>query len=90
MAELEAYRALVEMEHVAQEHLNRIQDTRALRAGNVWSTMLDIYARARSAGRNDVEMRRAIADFAHFMKHKAKKASPVVATPAPTPAPVAA
>jgi hypothetical protein len=84
MAELEAFQTLLEMERDAQKQLARIQETRALRAGNVWSTMLDVYARAQSAGRKDVEMMRAISDFTHFMKHKSKKSASVVTAPITT------
>jgi len=76
MARLHAYQTLLDLERVTWALFSRIQDTRALRAGEVWTTMLDVYARARAAGRNDAEMKRAISDFKRFMKHKPRTSKP--------------
>jgi hypothetical protein len=87
--QLAAYESLLAQEAAAQEALDRVQETRALRGSTVWSAMLDIYARAQAAGRNDADIQRGIEDFQAFLKH-GKRAKKTTAPANPTPVPSAA
>ena len=57
---------------------DRLRSTRLLYGSKLYGWMLDVYARAKSAARHDVEVARAIDGFERFLQHKV---APVVPTP---------
>jgi len=68
-------------EQAAREALQRIKDERLQDSSEVWTFLLEIYARAQVFARTDPAMKRAIAEFTSFLKHGPRKtAAPV--TPA--------
>jgi hypothetical protein len=81
LATLEAYQSLAAEEAAAEAHLALVRGTRLLQSSQVWSTMLEIYARAQLAARKDPLIKAAIADFATYLRPASSKrkrtASPV-------------
>jgi hypothetical protein len=51
----------------ANKKLEMVLETRGLQAHTVWSVMLDIYGRAKQAGKKDAQIAAAIKPFAKFM-----------------------
>jgi hypothetical protein len=78
---LAALQSLKTMESAAKRQLALVQETRLYHMAIVWTAMLDIYARAQSAGRNNPTMKRAIAEFEQFMKNRSPKKKPPTGPP---------
>lgn len=83
LANVSAYQSLAQPESDAHKQLVALQTTRIVRSSAAWQTMLEMYARAITAGRTNAAVRAGIADFVAFMKHARKKkaasATPVAA-----------
>jgi hypothetical protein len=72
-SELSAAAALAAQEAVLATRLALVQKTRRLHTSNAWRGVLQIYDRGRSAAHANPTIRRAIAHFEAFMKHRPKK-----------------
>ncbi len=71
--EQSASAALASLEADLTKQLALVQKTRRLHTSNAWRGVLQIYDRARSAAHANPTIRRAIAHFEGFMKHRPKK-----------------
>lgn len=57
----------------ANKKLEMVVETRSLQAHTVWGVMLDIYGRAKQAGKKDAQVATAIKPFAKFMSTGPRK-----------------
>jgi hypothetical protein len=74
-AQLVRLAALRQQEKTAREQLQMVAGTRLFVASTLWTTLLEVYARARAVGRTNEAVRRSVEDFARFLK-KPRRVTP--------------